>query len=96
MPSREFDYTKRFLRSYDRYTGRDKKRKACVENTLEALRSNPYDDALKTHPLKGELKGLLACSCGYDCRIIFTVHTDKKTSVEIITLFNVGTHDEVY
>jgi len=37
---------------------------------------------------------LLACSCGYNCRIIFTV--EKQKNEEMILLIDIGTHDEVY
>jgi len=39
---------------------------------------------------------LYACSCGYDCRIVFSVEKDKETDKEIIVLISIGTHNEVY
>ena len=93
---RELEYSKRFLRAYSRYIGKDKKRRACIHETLHTLCNNPSDDSLKTHPLKGELKGFFACSCGYDCRIVFALVADKKARTEKIVLIDVGTHDDVY
>ena len=45
---------------------------------------------------KGELLGLRACSCGYDCRIIFAIETDEDSKEKVILLLDIGTHDEVY
>jgi mRNA interferase YafQ len=46
--------------------------------------------------LIGKLAGLLSCSCGYDCRIVFAIETDEKSGETVIVLLDVGTHDEVY
>ena len=51
---------------------------------------------LGAHKLGGELLGLRACSCGYDCRIVFSIEQDKETGKEVILLLDIGTHDEVY
>jgi len=51
---------------------------------------------LGAHKLSGELLGLWACSCGYDCRIVFALETDPTTGGEVILLLDIGTHDEVY
>ena len=51
---------------------------------------------LGTHKLSGNLSGYWACSCGYDCRIIFSLETDLETGEEVVVLLDVGTHDEVY
>jgi mRNA-degrading endonuclease YafQ of YafQ-DinJ toxin-antitoxin module len=36
------------------------------------------------------IDGLQSCSCGYDCRIVFSVEPEQ------IVLLDIGTHDEVY
>lgn len=43
----------------------------------------------------GKLLGLWACSCGYDCRIVFVVERDPETNLEMNWLLDIGTHDEV-
>ncbi len=54
-----------------------------------------FDAQLGSHSLQEKLLGLKACSCGYDCRILFTIEiADNKT--EMIVLLDIGTHDEVY
>ena len=55
-----------------------------------------FEPRLKTHPLTGNLAGFYACSCGYDCRIVFTIENHPQIGGEIIVLHDVGTHDEVY
>lgn len=40
--------------------------------------------------------GLRACTCGYDCRIVFRVENDREAKTEVILLLDIGTHDEVY
>lgn len=55
-----------------------------------------FATTLSTHRLKGEFDGLRACSCGYDCRIIFAIEKDMATEQELLILLNVGSHDDVY
>ena len=86
--------TPKFDRAYARYARRDQTRRQCVDEMLARLQANPLDPRLKTHPLSGELAGHYACSCGYDCRILFLWRRDA--SPETIILITVGTHDSVY
>ena len=51
---------------------------------------------LGIHKLGGELSGLYACICGYDCRIVFSIESNKENNSEVIVLLDIGTHDEVY
>lgn len=39
---------------------------------------------------------LWACSCGYDCRIVFSFENDEESGAELIVLLDIGTHDVVY
>jgi mRNA-degrading endonuclease YafQ of YafQ-DinJ toxin-antitoxin module len=39
---------------------------------------------LATHKLEGKLAHLLACSCGYDCRIVFEI--EQKTGEKLVAL----------
>jgi len=65
-----------------------------IDYSIGLLEKDIYDVKLKTHKLSGELFGSYACSCGYDCRIIFTVEEDNNG--QIILLITIGTHEEVY
>ena len=60
------------------------------------MQEDVFAPGLGTHKLGGQLLGLRACSCGYDCRMVFSIETDLKTGNEVIVLISVGTHDEVY
>ena len=93
---RTFQTTPRYERAYKRYVGRDLRRRQCIAETLAALLENPWHPSLDTHRLKGTLAGTLSCSCGYDCRILFTTEPGTRRDAEIIVLHDVGTHDEVY
>ena len=62
------------------------------EKILKKLKNNPFDESLKTHKLKGDLKEFYACSLDYQYRIILNIVIID----DIIYLIDIGTHDEVY
>jgi mRNA interferase YafQ len=61
---------------------------------LEQLEKDPNHPSLRTHRLKGELKGSWACSAGYDLRIVFRFV--RYAGKPALLLETIGTHDEVY
>ena len=65
-----------------------------IQATLELLAEDAFHPQLRTHKLKGQLKGSWACSAGYDLRIIFQFV--QYEGDEAILLETVGTHKEVY
>lgn len=65
-----------------------------LQATLELLSEDAFHPTLKTHKLKGDMEGSLACSVGYDLRILFEFV--QCEGAEAILLQTVGTHDEVY
>lgn len=65
-----------------------------MEDTLELLSKDAFHPLLKTHKLKGNLKGSWAYSLSFGLRIIFKFVKYKGT--EAILLGTIGTHDEVY
>jgi mRNA interferase YafQ len=67
-----------------------------MDQTISLLEQDVEISALQTHKLTGKLLGLFACSCGYDCRIVFTIETEEITGEKFIVLIDIGTHDEVY
>ena len=89
-------YLPYFARAIRRHIGRDSKHLLCMVETLLLMVQDPRNPALETHALRGSKKGLLSCSCGYDCRIIFRLDPGKKSGEQDIVLIDVGTHDEVY
>jgi mRNA interferase YafQ len=93
---RKLVVTAKFRRAFRKFVRQDTILQKRVENTLSQLAIDLKVPNLGTHKLGGKLKGLQACSCGYDCRIVFSLSTDPETKEEIILLLDVGTHDEVY
>jgi addiction module RelE/StbE family toxin len=93
---RELVLTPHFERAYRKFIRRNVYLQAHIENTLLQMELDVFATSLNTHKLSGELSDLYACSCGYDCRIVFSIEKEKKTGKEVIILLNIGTHDEVY
>lgn len=65
-----------------------------VKETLVCLASDPFQDRLKTHKLKGRLKDSWSCSVEYDLRIVFEFVMEENETV--ILLHTIGSHDDVY
>ncbi len=88
--------TPKFGRSYRKFSRRDKKLRQHIDAALRQMEQDVFSPSLSTHKLSGTLFGLWACSCGYDCRIIFSVERVPELDEEVIVLLDIGTHDEVY
>lgn len=88
--------TPRFERNLRKFIRRDRELQKRIEVTLARMEEDVFAPSLGAHRLSGEFYGLWACSCGYDCRIIFSVQREENTQVECIVLHNIGTHDRVY
>lgn len=93
---RELVLTPKFKRAFRKFVRRDAKMQKRIEDTLEQMQLDVFATHLSTHKLSGELLGLQACSCGYDCRIVFSIEQDQESGKEVIILLDIGTHDEVY
>ncbi len=88
--------TPKFKRSFGKFVKRNAELQQRIEDTLEQMEIDVFAPKLGTHKLSGKLDGLQSCSCGYDCRIVFSIEQDSETDSEVIVLLDVGTHDEVY
>lgn len=88
--------TPRFKKAFHKFSRRNLLLQQKIENVLAQLADDVFSVNLGTHRLEGKLSGTLACSCGYDCRILFKLDLDEETEEEIILLLDIGTHDEVY
>lgn len=86
----------KFKRAFRKFTRRNKRLQEKIESTIIKISEDTTNPTLGTHKLEGKLTNLLSCSCGYDCRIIFSVEKQPETGETIIVLLDVGTHDEVY
>ena len=93
---RELVLTPKFRRAFRKFVRRNKRLQAEIEETLLQMQADVYASNLGTHKLSGELFGLWACSCGYDCRIVFLFEEDHESGREVILLLDIGSHDEVY
>ncbi len=94
MPNRKLVTSKSFEKFYKRFTKKNIELQKAIDRSLKWLEKDAFAGNLKTHKLSGNLLGLFACSCGYDCRIIFSIQKEKEK--EIILLIDIGTHNEVY
>ena len=65
-----------------------------IREALKLLAEDIFDSRLRTHKLKGPLTGSLACSAGFDLRIVFRLIEYEGS--EAILLESVGSHDDVY
>lgn len=93
---RELVLTPKFKRAFRKFVRRDARLQKCVEDTLMQMQEDVFAASLGTHKLSGTLEGLRACSCGYDCRIVFSIERNLVGDREFIVLLDIGTHDEVY
>jgi mRNA interferase YafQ len=92
----ELVLTPRFERAFRRLTAKNPTLQPLIETALRRMAMDVHDPRLKTHHLSGRLKGLHACSVGYDCRIVFARQKHPKTGAEVLLLVNIGSHEEVY
>lgn len=93
---RKLILTSRFKRSLKKFIQKNPALQKQVEITLLQMAEDIFAPSLMTHKLKGDLEGLRSCSCGYDCRIIFSLEKNPVSKEENIVILNIGTHDEVY
>ena len=93
---RKLVLTPKFKRSFRKFISRNSRLQKRIEKTLKQMQEDVFASQLGTHFLKGKLLGLKSCSCGYDCRIIFSIAVSQETKEEVIILLDIGTHDEVY
>ena len=80
-----------FKRAYKQRIKNNDEYKKKFWNALEVFVIEPFNPMLRTHKLRGKLKGLWVFSCFYDCRVIF-----KFIKQEEVLLIDIGSHDEVY
>lgn len=91
---REIVETPRFRRTFRRFVRNNPALRKRIGQILQRMSEDVFAPALGAHKLSGELYGLMACSCGYDCRVIFSI--EQVENREVIMLYTLGTHDEVY
>jgi len=60
------------------------------------MQEDVFAASLGTLNLSATLEGLRACSCVYDCRIVFSIERNPAGGGKVIVLLDIGVHDEVY
>lgn len=94
---RKLIYTSRFQPAYRRFTRRSHTVKEAIKIALMQLEADAFAPQLGTHKLPWSLCEFRACSCGYDCRILFAIEPDLEVAgEEVVVLLSVGSHDDVY
>ncbi len=88
--------TSKFQRAYRKLVKRERELKSRIDAVLRQMEADVFSPDLGTHKLSGALLGFWASSCGYDCRVVFSLETDPNSGLEVILLLDIGTHDEVY
>ncbi|MCB0108891.1 MAG: hypothetical protein KDE53_23380 [Caldilineaceae bacterium] len=88
--------TPKFRRAYRRFARRNRRLQSRIDATLQEMKSDIWHPTVGTHKLSGNLFGLWACSCGYGCRIVFSIEGNAEADGDIIVLLDIGTRDEVY
>lgn len=84
-------FSSNFEKAYAERIKKNPKLKELFWEKVEEFQTNPFDPALKTHPLTGLLEGRWAFAVDYDCRVVFHFASEQEA-----VFLNVGTHDEVY
>ena len=92
---RELVLTPKFKRAFRKFVKRNSQLEPRLIQILQLMKEDVFATQLSTHSLQGKLAGLKACSCGYDCRILFTIEISEEQT-EAIVLLDIGTHNEVY
>ncbi|WHZ23156.1 MAG: hypothetical protein OJF47_002268 [Nitrospira sp.] len=92
---RQLVWGRTFLRAYNKASQRHPDLNANIERVLQLLVHDPFDPQLRTHKLKGKLKGAWACSIEHDLRLVFEF-VEGTGKEDDILLIDVGTHEEVY
>jgi addiction module RelE/StbE family toxin len=83
-----------FIRAAQRLIRKNPSAANELREALNKLTEDPFYPRLRTHKLKGAFLGVMACSAGYDLRILYEfVPHEGKTAILLLTI---GTHDEVY
>ncbi len=94
--SRELVLTAKFKRAFRKSVRHNARLQKRIEDTLMQMQKDIFMPSLGTHKLSGALEGLRASSCGYNCRIVFSIEQNPVDGVQVIVLLDIGTHDEVY
>lgn len=81
-----------FERRLERFKRRHPELEGRLTRLFGQLEQDPFQPHLRLHGLSGELEGVSAVWLTYQYRVTLTIDIERK----LITLLNIGNHDEVY
>ena len=96
MTERKLKVSPKFKKAYRKFVRKYPFLQTKIDKAIKQIESDAFAPELVTHKLSGNLFGLFGCTCGYDCRIVFSLEKEKPSGEEFIVLIDIGTHDEVY
>lgn len=85
-------WTPHFVRTAKKFKREHPDLQQPFASMLRRLESDPFEQALRLHPLTGRLRGMHAVSITHRYRIVLTL----QIRAEEIILLDVGSHDDVY
>ena len=77
-------YTSKFERVYKKLS---LKEKLIAEKREKIFLKDPFDPQLRTHKLKGKLKGMLSFSLTYSQRVLFNFYEENE-----VIFYDIGNH----
>ena len=77
-------YSSKFRKAFRRLPARTQ---VAVADKEKLFKQDQFYPSLKTHPLKGELKGLFSFSVNYQYRVLFRFKDSQS-----VVFINIGTH----
>lgn len=86
-------WTPKFIKSTNKFIGKNPELVPLFKERIKQIEENPFEPALKTHKLKGNLSSFYSASLNFNFRILFQFDPDNS---ENIILHIIGSHDEVY
>jgi len=86
------EWTPAFIKAAKRFAKQHPELRKKTALVLLALEQDPFQPSLKLHGLGGKLKGVHAVRITFSYRITLTLKVDKL----VITLLDIGDHDDVY
>jgi len=87
----EIRYHARFLKHYRQRILRSIGLKRRFQERVEVFSSNPDNEILDDHPLKGKQLGMRAFSITGDVRVVY-----RWLSGNLVQFLDVGSHNQVY
>ncbi len=88
----ELKSTKAFIKALDKLTAKNPKLYELIKARLKSLSENPSAHNLENHKLKGHLKNYYSITIARDCRVVFSINSEKG----YFRLISIGPHDDVY